>query len=60
MKNIQKALCHIKRHCKNIENNYENELSKTELIHLKSSVEILSRIINNEKSYPNLDREEVY
>jgi hypothetical protein len=41
-KNIQRALWHIKRHCKNIENNYENEMSKTELFHLKSSVEILS------------------
>ena len=59
-KNIQRALWHIKRHCKNIEINYENELSKTELLHLKSSVETLSRILNNEKPYPNLDREEVY
>lgn len=59
-KNIQRALWHIKRHCKNIENNYGNEMSKTELFHLKSSVEILSRILNNEKLYPNLYREEVY
>ena len=58
--NIQRALWHIKRHCKNIENNYENELSKTELFYLKSSVEILSRILENEKPYPNLDREEVF
>ena len=35
-------------------------MSKTELFHLKSSVEILSRILNNEKLYPNLYREEVY
>lgn len=35
-KNIQRTLWHIKRHCKNIENNYENEWSKTELFHLKS------------------------
>lgn len=59
-KNIQLALWHIKRHCKNIENNYENELSKTELFHLKSSVEILSRILNNEKPYPNLDIDDVF
>lgn len=59
-KNIQRTLWHIKHHCKNIENNYENEMSKTELFHLKSSVKILSRILNNEKSYPNLYREEVY
>lgn len=59
-KNIQRALWHIKRHCINIENNYENELSKTELFHLKYSVEILSRILNNEKPYPNLDIDEVF
>lgn len=59
-KNIQRALWHIKRHCKNIENNYENELSKTELFYLKSSVEILSRILNNKKPYPNLDIDEVF
>lgn len=59
-KNIQRALWHIRRHCINIENNYENEWSKTELFHLKSSVEILSPILNNKKPYPNLDREEVY
>lgn len=59
-KNIQRALWHIKRHCKNIENNYENELSKTELFHLKSSVEILSRILNNEKPYQNLDIDDVF
>lgn len=58
--NIRKTLWHIKRHCKNIENSHENEYSKTELFHLKSSIEILSRILNNEKPYPNLDREEVF
>lgn len=46
--NIQKTLWHIKRHCKNIENNHESENSKTELLHLKFSIEILSRILNNE------------
>lgn len=59
-KNIQKVIWHIKRHCKNIENNYEDEMSKTELFHLKSSIEILSRILNNEKPYPNLDIDEVF
>jgi len=58
--NVRKALWHIKRHCKNIENNYDNEFSKTELFHLKSSVEILSRILNNEKPYPNLDIDDVF
>lgn len=58
--NIRKTLWHIKRHCKNIENNYENKCCKAELFHLKFSIEILSRILNNEKPYPNLDREEVF
>lgn len=59
-KNIQRTLWHIKRHCTNIENNFENEWSNTELFHLRSSIEILSRILNNEKPYPNLDRDEVF
>lgn len=58
--NIRKTLWHIKRHYKNIENNYENEDCHTELFHLRSSIEILSRILNNEKPYPNLDRDEVF
>lgn len=31
-----------------------------ELFYLKSSIEILSRILSNEKPYPNLDREDVF
>ncbi len=47
--NIRKTLWHIERHCKNIENNHESGYSKTELFHLKSSIDIetLSRILNN-------------
>ena len=59
-KNIQKTLWHIKRHCSHIENNNATEYRKTELFHLKSSIEILTRILNNENPYPNLDREEVF
>ena len=53
--NIQKTLWHIKRHCNNIENNNENEYRNTELFHLKSSIEILTRILNNEKSLGQKD-----
>ena len=35
-------------------------MSKTELFHLKSSVEILNRILNNEKPYLNLDIDDVF
>ncbi|MGYP000858405168 len=58
--NIKRALWHIKRHCSHIENNYSDSDIRTELFHLKASVEILIRIFNDEKPYPNLDREEVY
>ena len=58
--NIQKALWHIKRHCYYIENNHSNSDITAELFHLKVSVETLLRVFNNEKPYPNLDREEVF
>lgn len=58
--NIQKALWHIKRHCYQIENKHSNSDITAELFHLKESVEILIRVFNNEKPYPNLDREDVF
>ena len=58
--NIQKALWHIKRHCYHIENNHSHSDMKAELFDLKASIEILIRIFNDEKTYPNLDRDEVY
>ena len=58
MKNIKEN--NIRKTLWNIENNPESEYSKSELFHLKSSIETLSRILNNEKPYPNLDREEVF
>lgn len=59
-KNIQKTLWHIQRHCRNIETNFNSQDMKMGLFYLKSSIEILSRILNNEKPYPNLDREDVF
>lgn len=58
--NIQKALWHIKRHCSHIENNHSNSDITAELFHLKASVEILIRIFNDEKPYPNLNIEDVF
>lgn len=58
--NIRKALWHIERHCNYIENNYSSNDIQTELLHLKASVEILIRIVNDEKPYPNLDWEDVF
>ena len=58
--NIQKVLWHIKRHCNSIENNHSSNDIQAELFYLKASVEILIRIWNDEKPYPNLDREDVW
>ena len=58
--NIQKSLWHIKRHCENIEKNTDDSKRKIELLHLKESIEILKRVLNDEKTYPILDREEVF
>ena len=58
--NIQKSLWHIKRHCENIEKNTDDRKRKIKLLHLKDSIKILKRVLNDEKTYPNLDREEVF
>lgn len=58
--NIQKALWHIKRHCYHIENNHSHSDMTAELFNLKASIKTLLRVLNNEKPYPNLDREEVF
>lgn len=58
--NIQKSLWLIKRHYENIEKNTDDYKRKIELLHLKESVGILKRVLNDEQPYPNLDREEVF
>jgi hypothetical protein len=58
--NIKKAIWHIKRHCDNILNTPEDEICNNNLFYLQSSVDCLKRIINNEKPYPWLDRDEVF
>lgn len=58
--NIQKSLWLIKRHYENIEKNTDDYKRKIKLLHLKESVEILKRVLNDEQPYPNLDREEVF
>lgn len=59
-KNIQRALWHIKRHCNIIENNSNNLDRNSELFYLKESIEVLMRIFNDEKPYPNLDIDDVF
>ena len=58
--NINNAIWHIKRHCDNIQNPPEDKICNHDLFHLQSSVDCLKRIINNEKPYPWLDRDEVF
>lgn len=58
--NIRKAIWHIKRHCDNIQSSLEQKTRNHELFHLQTSVDCLKRVINNEKSYPEIDREEVF
>lgn len=58
--NIQKVLWHIKRHCNYVENNHSSNDIQAELFYLKASVDKLLQVFNNEKPYPNLDREEVF
>ncbi|HEN4328106.1 TPA: hypothetical protein U5Y80_001043 [Streptococcus agalactiae] len=58
--NIQKSLWHIKRHCENIAKSTDESKRNIELFYLRESVEILMRVYNDEKPYPNVDREEVF
>lgn len=58
--NIKKVIWHIKCHCDKIQNTPEDKICNHDLIHLQSSVDCLNLIINNEKPYPWLDRDEVF
>lgn len=58
--NIRRAIWHIKRHLEGLWNSRDEENMKYEMFHLQSSVECLERIMNNEKPYPGLDREEIF
>ena len=58
--NIRRAICHIKRHLEGLWNAQDEEDRKYGMFHLQSSIECLERVMNNEKTYPSLDREEVF
>ena len=58
--NIRKAIWHIRRHLNELLNSQDEKYRKHEMFHLQSSVECLVRVINNEKPYPPMDREEVF
>jgi hypothetical protein len=58
--NIRKAIWHIKRHLEGLWNSQDEEDQKYEMFHLRSSIECLERVMNNEKPYPHMDREDVF
>lgn len=57
--NIRKAIWHLKRYCEELLNSQSRECRGIELFHLQSCIECLDFIINDEKIYPNMDREDV-
>lgn len=59
-KNIKNAIKHIKRHCQIIENRSQYDISNYELFLLQASIDCLKRVINNEKPYKGIDRDEVF
>lgn len=58
--NIRKAIWHIRRHLNELLNSQDEKYRKHEMFHIKSSIDCLERVMNNEKPYPPMDREEVF
>lgn len=58
--NIRKAIWHIRRHLNELLNSQDEKYRKHEMFNLRSSIECLERVMNNEKPYPPMDREEVF
>ena len=48
--NIRKAIWHIRRHLNELLNSQDEKYRKHEMFHLKSSIECLERVMNNEKN----------
>ena len=55
---IRKAIWHIRRHLNELLNSQDEKYRKHEMFHLRSSIECLERVMNNEKPYPPMDRED--
>lgn len=58
--NIRRTIWHIRRHLDALSNAQDEEDQNYEMFHLRSSIECLERVMNNEKPYPPMDREEVF
>lgn len=53
---IRRAIWHIKRHLEGLWNAQDEEDKE----YSRSNIECLERVMNNEKPYPPMDREEVF
>lgn len=60
MNNLKNAVWNIKRHLDELLNFQDEKQMKYELFHPQSSVDCLSRVMDDEKPYPFLYREEVF
>lgn len=58
--NIKKAIWHIRRHLNELLNSQDENYRKHEMFHLRSSIDCLERVMNNEKPYPPMDRNDVF
>jgi len=58
--NIKNAIWHIKRQCDIIQKHSQSDISSIELYFLQASVDCLKCVINNEKTYHGLDRDDVF
>ena len=58
--NIRKAIWHIRRHLNELLNSQDEKYRKHEMFYLRASIDCLERVMNNEKPYPPMDREEVF
>lgn len=58
--NIRIAIWHIRRHLDALLNAQDTEHREYELFHQQTSIECLEWIVNNKKTYPYLDRDDVF
>lgn len=58
--NIKKVLWHMQRQCGRLAEISDVAALKSELFHLQSSIDCLTRILNDQEPYPGFEREEVF
>lgn len=59
-KNIQKVIWHMQRQCERLAEISDTTAIKSELFYLQSSIDCLTRILNNQEPYPGIDSREVF